>query len=67
MLERCKFCGSIPTFKKFFVNDDYYIGRKNLRGHYLYCDKCGYKTSVGKTYEKAAEIWNKANKEVKVK
>lgn len=51
----------MPTFKKYYVNDDYYVTRKNLYGYYLHCDRCGYETSTGKTFEKAAEIWNKNN------
>ena len=62
MLERCKFCGSIPTFKRFYTNDEYFIGRKNFEGFRLHCDKCGYETSTDITFEKAAAIWNKANK-----
>lgn len=65
MLEKCKFCGSIPTFQKHFVLDDYFIGRKHFKGYYLHCDKCGYETKPGGTYEDAASIWDKENKEVR--
>ena len=65
MLEMCKFCGAMPTFKKHYVADNYFIGRKNFEGYYLYCDKCGYEVSPDRTFEKAAAIWNKENKEVK--
>lgn len=65
MLEKCKFCGNVPTFKESYVRDDYFIGRKHFNGYYLHCDRCGYKTEPGKTYEKAAEIWDGENKGVR--